>query len=100
MIFNYGGKTFDTADQSSLALSNTKNLLMQRAFVNQWFFDENWIEKQLRVNKLQTLFDLALSQARYADLVKALTGNDIVTDSLIYPTNVLAHIKNNSKLVE
>lgn len=94
MIFTYQTKIFDTASQSSKVLDNTKDLLLQRAFVNQWFFDEDWIEKQLRSNNLQTLFDLALSQARYADLVKSLTGEKALARSMAYPENVLAYVKN------
>ena len=93
MIFTYQAKIFDTASQSSKVLDDTKDLLLQRAFVNQWFFDEDWIEKQLRSNKLQTLFDLALSQARYADLVKSLTGETTLARNMTYPENVLAYVK-------
>ena len=76
MEFTYKGKIYDTSKSSGKKSTNrlqvTKDKNLQLAVVHEWF--GSYTHRNLKNNELEVLFDLALTSARYQDIIEEISG--------------------------
>ena len=98
MIFEYNGKTYNTArstgENSTNRLQVTDDDELKLAVINAYFQDDS-IEL-LTNNDVDVLFNLALISARYSDLIEGL-GVDMKPSPGLYPEWILNEVSRQEK---
>ena len=99
MIFEYNGKTYNTArstgENSTNRLQVTDDNELKLAVINAYFKYDS-IEL-LKHNDLDVLFNLSLISARYSDLIEGL-GVDMKPSPGLYPEWILNEVSRHEQL--